>query len=1248
MKPVGVYLRRTAVGLAVGGIVLALLLGAAALLAGTPVGFRWLAQGLTGVSGGRLEITGVQGHLFEPLDIGRLAIRTDSTRIEVERLRLEWQPRSLLHGELAVDLLAAHRVSIATLKPDTTPRTAPASLRLPFNVSVRQFDVAEIQMIERGATRLLQDARLRISDSGRSYRVQLVSLGTPWATADGELHIGKDAPFALTGTLAAQRAGAVPVAAHARLQGVLDTINVVVDVRAEGMAVAATGVVTPFRKIQLSRLTLAGSGIDPSRLLKDAPQARLAFSGVFEGQPGQRLLGTFSVANSRPGRLDQKRLPLVGLAGAVVGDARQADFSAIDIDLGAAGRFSGGGQWRAGRYALNLRSPRLDLARLHGSLYPTALGAAFQLTGDAAHQQLAGQVADASGQGRFRLVQAGGRVTLNELDVKSRGASLAAKGQMHFDDARAFQLQFSLADLDPARFGRFPRARLMARGAVGGNLLPTLALAARFDLPDGTLEGRPLRGKGRLRYTPGRLQDADIDLNLAGNLLLLKGGFGDVNDKLAWSIDAPDLARLGLGFSGRLASRGTFSGALARPQLNFTADARALRIPGVAEADTLTATMAIQATANGPMRGDILGTNLVLAGQTFRTAKLSLLGRRDAHVLSIDAQLPQGRAEVSVQGGLASNGQWRGQLRRLRTEGAWPVALRASAQLQLSRAAQSVQNAQLDALGGRIDLVSLERSGSKLASRGTLDNLPIAPFLALLDKPLPVNTDLRVAGSWDLRLDAGLDGQARLRRTSGDVSTRDPVQKLGLRALNLQLQASAGKVTALFDADTAEAGKMSATAQAQLARAGWRLSLPRTAPIVFSAKADVPDLRLLRAFIPVTVKADARLRFDLRGGGTLAQPTFDGSAQARAIRFRMPEEGILVRDGTLDLQLSDDKLRVTEGVLYGQEGRIRVQGTASLRNPAAGVQLAFERFAALTRSDRRVTLSGSSQLVYQDRRLLLEGKLTADKARIEMPAASRPQLSSDVVVVGRAPRPVALSKRFPLRLDLSLDLGQNARFRGAGLDARLIGKIRLQSLDNVLRAAGSIRVAEGTYAAYGQKLQLERGALNFIGPLNNPGIDVLAVRKLPTVTAGVTVRGTVQRPLVRLYSDPAMPDTETLSWLVLGHGLDNSGGQEFALLQVAAGALLGNSESGSLQTRLANALNIDEFEVRGGGGENLSSTVVSLGKRLSDRATLSYEQSLDGLSQVVKVLYRLTPQVRLEAQTGRQTSLDIFYSLEFD
>jgi translocation and assembly module TamB len=362
----------------------------------------------------------------------------------------------------------------------------------------------------------------------------------------------------------------------------------------------------------------------------------------------------------------------------------------------------------------------------------------------------------------------------------------------------------------------------------------------------------------------------------------------------------------------------------------------------------------------------------------------------------------------------------------------------------------------------------------------------------------------------------------------------------------------------------------------------------------------------------------------------------------------MPEEGIAITDGTLKLLLEDDRVKVEQGELKGQTGRIVVSGEAQLKNPQAGLTLTFEKFAVSNRSDRRVIVSGVTRLNLDLKHLELNGELTADRARLEMPEASKPVLSSDVVIVGRPPREKTVSQRLPLALDLTLKLGNDFLFKGAGLDARLGGQLRVFTVNQALRGEGTIQVEKGRYAAYAQTLDIERGVLRFVGPIDNPGLDVLAVRKMPSVKAGVLVGGTVQQPIVKLYSDPAMPDTEKLSWLVLGHGLEGSGQQEFVLMQVAAAALLSQTESVNFQSKLAATLGIDSFDVRAGSGEDLTSTVVSVGKRLSSRATLSYEQSLDGLSQAVKVLYQLSSRVRLEVKAGEQSSFDVFYIREYD
>ncbi|MES2369454.1 MAG: translocation/assembly module TamB domain-containing protein [Pseudomonadota bacterium] len=1217
-------------------------------MATTDTGFRWLGDAAVFLSGGRLAVEGVDGHVGVPIRIEKFIFTSDTKRVTLEQIRLEWQPRALLQRRLDIGLLAAQTVRVEILKPDPTPPTLPASLRLPVDMHVAAWDVAHLAVVDAGSTLDFKNLHGRIDDDGDRYRFTGMTATTPWADVGGRFELDKDAPFKLQGRFDAARRDPILIGATLDVQGRLAAIVFRFDAQAKNMTMMASGEAAPFARARLPRLLVAGEGIDPRLFAAGAPAADLAFSGVFEGQPGERLLGSFSLSNRLAGRLDQDRLPLANLTGAVVGDSARADFSALALDLGVAGQLSGSGQWRKGRLSVNLDSPRLNLAGLHRQLVATRLKTVLRLDGDAMRQTLTADVGESWGQGRFTLTHADAVLRLESASFAGQAGRLTAEGALHLDATRAFSAAFDATQINPARFGKFPRGRLNARGQASGALLSTPRVQAQFSLPPGDLEGRPVSGQGRLRYENRHLVDADIDLDLAGNRAKLKGAYGRAGDRLVWDVDAPALARLNLGLAGRLTSRGSASGDPARLEVDAQLAASGLHLPGDIAAESLDLRMNMQAADSGIFNGQLDASGVQLAGQHLDTLRAILQGRRNAHTLTLDARLPAWRLTANLAGGLDANQVWHGQLNQAEVQGDWPTKLVAPAHLLLSSERQQVNDLALTVAGGRLTVERFDRQGAHLASRGTLANLPLAPALALLETAPPFTTDLRVNGDWDLRAGESFDGRLQLRRQSGDVRLTDPALAMGLTALTLDVDAVGSQAHVRFAADTHEAGQLRLDGRGMLIRTDAAFTLSRSAPLTWNAQFDVPDLRLLKPFIPVGIRADARVNAQLSGSGSLAAPRIDGRVAADAVRFSMPEQGVAITDGTLKLQLVDDRVRVQEGVLKGTGGRIVVSGDAQLRNPQAGLTLTFEKFAATNRSDRRVTVSGTTRLNLDQKRLQLTGELTADRARLEIPEASRPELSSDVVVVGRPPRGKPVTQRFPLALDLTLKLGDDFLFKGAGLDARLGGQLRVFTVNQTLRGEGTIQVEKGRYAAYAQTLDIERGVLRFAGPIDNPGLDVLAVRKTADVKVGVQVGGTVQRPLVTLYSDPAMADTEKLAWLVLGHGLESSGQQEFVLLQVAAGALLSQAESVNLQAKMAETLGIDSFDVRAGSSESLTSTVVSVGKRLSSRATLSYEQSLDGLSQVVKVLYQLSTHVRFEAQAGQPSSFDAFYTREYD
>ena len=183
----------------------------------------------------------------------------------------------------------------------------------------------------------------------------------------------------------------------------------------------------------------------------------------------------------------------------------------------------------------------------------------------------------------------------------------------------------------------------------------------------------------------------------------------------------------------------------------------------------------------------------------------------------------------------------------------------------------------------------------------------------------------------------------------------------------------------------------------------------------------------------------------------------------------------------------------------------------------------------------------------------------------------------------------------------------------------------------------------------GQMLDVDTGLLRFSGAMDNPQLDILALRPQISQRVGVQVSGSAQAPRLRLYSDPDMPDAEKLSWLVLGRSAA-AGGADAALMQQAALALLsGGRDPGS---SVAQRLGLDEIGFRGPSAADAdnpaSGAALTLGKRLSRDLYVTYEHSLAGAVGTLSIFLDLSRRLTLRGQTGAQSALDLIYTIRYD
>ena len=195
----------------------------------------------------------------------------------------------------------------------------------------------------------------------------------------------------------------------------------------------------------------------------------------------------------------------------------------------------------------------------------------------------------------------------------------------------------------------------------------------------------------------------------------------------------------------------------------------------------------------------------------------------------------------------------------------------------------------------------------------------------------------------------------------------------------------------------------------------------------------------------------------------------------------------------------------------------------------------------------------------------------------------------------------------------------------------------------------------GTYFAYGQKLIIDPGRLIFDGSLDNPALDIVALRRNLAVEAGVAVTGTVKVPIITLTSNPPVPDSEKLAWLVLGRSLSSSSGADLAALQAASSALLGPN-SRPVTTSIAQSMGLDDISFKSGtvparnvarGTPDATGQVVSIGKRLSENLTVAWEQGLTVATNALRIEYALSSTLSVRAEAGTVSGLGLFYRKSF-
>ncbi len=1212
-----------------------------------------------------LHVGAAQGRLSGPLVLRNLRYASPQLRVHVARLELDWQPLQLFDAAVGIARLQVQGVEVTRLEQaPTPPQEQPGglpSVTLPLDVRIDEARVSDIRFRPAPDATPVQVDVVALSGAlaNGTLRLRRLHVTTPQAQAQvsgtlgttGEYPADLRVAWSLTLPTGTSLSGQGPV------HGTVARLKLAQKVGGS-FSGELDAVFTDLTSSPQWQASVAVHGLDTSTLRAGLPPMRV--DAHFTGGGGIerfRLNGGGRIAGTPAGtvelQLQAQRLP------------QEVQIEKLELTLpDRPTRVTATG-------ALSFEpEPSLALRANWTQLQWPPQGDQPVLASPEGSLRLSGWLDNYGGRLRARLSRPEGplgewRATaqgdgeglrLQRISAQTLDGQLEGTGRVGWADGLSWKMQLDGKGLNP------------------GKLLPQWSGNIHFTAEnEGDTSNGVLHTDTRLKELAGKLRDYDLtaaaqvktqgsdisipsaDLRQGPNHLHLSGSLGTQWD-LSWTLAAKNLAALLPAAAGTLSADGRISGARAAPSVVAHLEASGAKFQDYT-AKTLQAEVHLDQLGQKPSTLKVSGRGLSAAGQMIHRLQISADGTQRAHRLNIDADSDRAQARIALAGGLEKQ-SWRGTLQSAQLQsdafGVWrlrdPVSMTASpGEFQVEQACWAAQR-------GSACVQGAWGSGGTLRAKARIDHLPLG-----LIAPL-VPTEVGMQGE----LDAGAELvygakekhlQAMLRLPPGELQYRsqgEVAQSFAYGAVTLAVNTHGQDLVANLDFPFEKLGQIKA--RLQLPGIWERQSAFTAQPMQGHVSAQLTDLSVAAAFVPELYKPGGTVALAMDVGGNIGQPQLNGSLQLANAHAEVPQFGLKVRGVRITVRNRDADTFLVEGEAHSGKGSLHLNGQFGmdvLQGGPASLHVIGKDFTVADFSEAHVEASPDLQIQARSYDLRVTGTVTIPQASLtpkELPATSVSPSSDVVIVKGPgAQKPQAqeeaLQGRWQLHSRLKVVLGDKVSFKGFGLTGEVAGSLTLiDQPGKPTLGEGEVSIKNGIYKFYGRELKIDEGRVLFAGgPITNPGIQAKAVRTVQDVTAGVEISGDIKSPKVTLFSNPAMEDSDVLSYIVLGHPLQGASQGEGELLYQAA-RKLGLAGGGMLAKKLRHTFGLDVLSIESSQTTNQTSLV--LGKYLSPRVYLGYAVGLFQEANILQLRYQIDKHWSLQTEAGTTSGGDILFSIE--
>ncbi|PNB51134.1 hypothetical protein C1X29_05545 [Pseudomonas sp. GW456-12-10-14-LB2] len=1215
--------------LALLSLVLLIVLSITAVL-GTQAGSR----GVLGLVPG-LSVDNFQGRLGGQWSADHLLWQQDTSRVELSKPIFEWSPLCLTRMTLCIQQLKADTVGLRFPPSEEVTESGPIKLPdLQLPVAIELGDVQVGSLLFNGSEEL-KGLQLAAHWTAKGMQIDSVKLQRDELSLNlsGLLQPTGNWPLNITGDLTLPSPAPEPWTLALKVDGdLLKTLNLHADSRGylDGQL---SGELQPLVEDLPAKVRITSEAFKPSADLPETLQFnQLVLTGEGDLKNAYQLLGNAT--------LPAEKGPVALLLKGKV-DAKGAQIAGLDLTANdkQSLKLTGNVDWSKGLSAqANINWLDFPWHRLYPEIdEPQVTLRTF--TGEVSYtdgQYLGNFAAAADGPaGAFTLSSpfSGNlkQIFLPQLKLEAGQGKAEGHVDVQFADGIAWDTALELSALNPAYWvAELPGTLAGPLKSKGEMKNERLSLNADLDLK-GKLRGQPAILQAKADGAGEQWNLNTLQIRLGDNSI---NGKGSLQQKLNGQIDIKlaRLAQLWPQLRGQINGRVDVAGTLKAPQGKL-----GLQGSQLAFQDNRLQSLNLDATLDSAQRAkiDLKGSGIQAGDTSLGTLTASAQGDIKNQKLNLDLLGPKLKLALGLDGNL-DKGNWRGRL--------------ASGDIQAGGQDWKLQNpAKLERLAdGKINFGAHCWMSGNASLCGEDQRLMPEPKLRYHLKQFPIESlaqwlpkDFAWQGKLnaDLQLDlpaSGPNGQISVDASGGTLRMKEKDQWVDFpyQTLKLTSKLTPKRIDTDLNFVGGKLGELMVQAQLN--------PLPKNKPLSGTFRLSGLDLSVARPFVPMVEKLTGRLNGSGTISGGLLAPLVNGTVQLSDGEVSGPELPIELQALQLQAVIAGEAVQLNGGWKSGKSGQGSLNGNIAWGQALVvdlalkGTQLpvTVEPYAKLeVAPDLKISMAGDE--------LAIAGKVLVPKGEItvrELPP-STVKVSDDTIIVGAQTEegkpPLAM------KMDIDVVVGQDKlSFAGFGLTANLQGQVHIG--DN-MDTRGELWLNDGRYRAYGQRLTVRRARLLFAGPIDQPYLDIEAIRQTDDVIAGIRLSGSAEQPTTQIFSEPAMSQEQALSYLVLGRPLSTTGEDNNMLAQAALG--LGLMGSSGVTSSLASDLGIQDFQLDTQGSGNTTSVVAS--GNISEKLSLRYGVGVFEPANTIALRYKLSKKVYLEAASGVASSLDIFYKRDF-